>query len=109
MKPDTKVLSAIGLAMRAGKIKSGSFQAEEAIKKNTAALVLIARDASENTKKHFRDLCSYRNIPALELSDKETLGKCIGKEERSALCVTDASFGDMIQKEICKLTEVTNP
>ena len=46
-----KVLSLLGLATRAGKIKSGSFLTEQAVKAGKAYLVLIAGDASENTKK----------------------------------------------------------
>ena len=54
-----KVLSLLGLATRAGKIKSGSFLTEQAVKAGKAYLVLIAGDASENTKKKLSNMCSF--------------------------------------------------
>ena len=51
MKQD-KALAMIGLAQKAGKIVSGEFATEKAVKTGKAALVIVAGDASENTKKH---------------------------------------------------------
>ena len=48
-----KELSLIGLAAKAGKVVSGEFATEKAVKGRTAYLVLIAEDASENTRKKF--------------------------------------------------------
>ena len=50
MKPD-KALSMLGLAARAGRIVSGEFTVEKEVKSGRAYLVLIAEDASENTRK----------------------------------------------------------
>ena len=46
-----KVLSLLGLAFRSGNLVSGEFAAREAVRKKTAALVIVASDASDNTKK----------------------------------------------------------
>ena len=61
MKPD-RALSMVGIAARAGSIASGEFSTEKALKSGKAYLVIVASDASQNTKKHFTDMCSYRNI-----------------------------------------------
>ncbi len=50
MKPD-KILSLVGLATRAGKTASGEFCTEKEVKTGRAALVSVAVDASEKTKK----------------------------------------------------------
>ena len=42
----------IGIAKRAGRVMSGSFQVEQALHKRQALLVIVAEDASDNTKKH---------------------------------------------------------
>ena len=60
MKPD-KILSLVGLATRAGKTASGEFCTEKEVKTGRAALVIVAGDASENTKKKFRDMCESCN------------------------------------------------
>ena len=46
MKQD-KALAMIGLAQKAGKIVSGEFATEKAVKTGKAALVIVAGDASE--------------------------------------------------------------
>ena len=48
-----KVLSLIGLATKAGKTASGEFLTEREVKSGKAALVIVAGDASKNTKKKF--------------------------------------------------------
>lgn len=98
MKPD-KVLGLLSLSMRAGKISSGEFQTEEAIKKGNACLVILAEDSSDNTIKHFTDMCSYRNIPLRLYANKEALGHCIGKEFRASVSVNDKGLADKIISE----------
>ena len=54
MKNNNKVLSLVGLATKAGKIASGEFSTEKSVKTGKGFLVLVAADASENTRKKFR-------------------------------------------------------
>ena len=61
MKPD-KALSMLGLAARAGRIVSGEFTVEKEVKSGRAYLVLIAEDASENTRKKFQNMCEFYEI-----------------------------------------------
>ncbi len=89
-------LSMIGLAAKAGAVKSGALMIESSIKSESACLVIIAGDASLGTVKKIKDMCSYRNVPAVTYSNKEMLGKCIGKEMRSALAVTDENLAKAI-------------
>ena len=46
-------ISLVGLAAKAGKVVSGEFATEKAVKTQKAFLVIIAQDASENTRKKF--------------------------------------------------------
>lgn len=82
----------LSLCQKAGKLLSGEFQCEQAVKSENAKMVIVAKDASTNTKKLFKDKCSYRNIPLYELGSKEQLGKIIGKDQRASLAVTDEKF-----------------
>ena len=45
-----RVLSLVGLATKAGKTASGEFMTESVTKSGKAALVIVAKDASDNTK-----------------------------------------------------------
>ncbi len=91
----------LGLAQRAGKIKSGEFQVEESIKKKKSKLCLLAKDASETAKKHIRDICSYRDIGCMETGlSKDELGHSIGRDERSSVSVEDEGFANHILGKI---------
>ena len=62
MKRDS-VLSLISIAKKAGKIASGEFQTEAAVKSGKAFLVLVSEEASANTAKKFRNMCGFYETP----------------------------------------------
>ena len=99
MKPD-KILSLVGLATRAGKTASGEFCTEKEVKTGRAALVIVAGDASENTKKKFRDMCEFYEVPIYFIADKEELGKYCGKEFRASLAIQDENFAKALLKAL---------
>ena len=101
MKPD-KVLSMIGLATKAGKTVSGELSVENAVKSHKAgkaALVILAEDASDKTKKHFTEMCTYYETHLLIYGTKETLGHSMGKQQRASLAITDSGFAKTIEKQ----------
>ena len=100
-----KVLSLLGLAKRAGKVVSGEFSTEAAVKSAKAYLVVVSEEASENTKKKFSNMCTYYRVPICFYGNKEELGRCIGQEFRASLAVTDLGFSDAIRKKIENLDE----
>lgn len=96
----SKVLSMTGLAVRAGKVVSGEFAVENAIKEGKAWLVIVTEDASHNTKKKFQDKCAFYEVPIVVYGTKETLGHAIGKEMRASLAITDKGFAESILKHL---------
>lgn len=98
-----KVLSLIGLATKAGKIVSGEFSVEKAVKSGKAHLVLVAEDASENTKKMFQNMCEYRNVPLYYYSNKDDLGRAMGKQFRVSIACLDEGFAQSMIKQITTL------
>lgn len=97
---NNRVMSMIGMATKAGKTVSGEFMTEKAVKGGNAALVIIAEDASENTKKKFHNMCTYYKVPYYILGRKEELGHSMGKEIRATLAVTDSGFKNAIEKQL---------
>lgn len=91
-------LSLISLAMKAGKVLSGEFMVEKGLKEGEVVLCIVAKDASDNTKKKFNNMCKYRSIDIIELADKEQLGRIIGKKFRATLGITDDGFKSGILK-----------
>jgi len=100
-----KALSLIGLASRARKVSSGEFSVEKAIKSYNAFLVIIAENASDNTKKKFSDMCSYYETPIIFYSSKDELGHSIGKEYRASLAILDENFAAGIMEKIDSLSK----
>lgn len=100
MIQNSKVLGMLGLAMKSGNIASGEFLTEQAIRSGTAKLVIIAEDASANTKKKFLNSCSYYKIPVAIFGEKDVLGNAIGKEFRASLAVLDQGLASSISKNL---------
>lgn len=96
----TKALSMISLATKAGKTESGEFSTEKAVKTFYAELVIVASDASDNTKKKFKNMCEFYEVPFYVYGDKDSLGHAMGKEFRASLAVTDLGFAKGIIKHI---------
>lgn len=94
-----KVLSMLGLAAKAGKVLSGEFMTEQTVRAGNAYLVIVATDASDNTKKNFHDMCLYYKVPILDYGLKAELGHAIGKEIRASLSVIDEGFAKSIIKK----------
>lgn len=95
-----KTLSLIGLAQKAGKIASGEFLTEKAIKEGTTGLVIVSSEASDNTKKRFKNMCAYRNVPLYFFGSKTELGWAMGKEFRTSLAVLDEGLSKAIEKRL---------
>lgn len=100
MDSKQKLLNLIGLATKAGKTKSGEFSAEQSVKRGRSCLVIVAEDASENTKKMFRDMCKYHHVKFLCFGSKELLGRSCGKEMRASLSVEDPGLAEAIGKQM---------
>ena len=73
-----KVLSLLGLAMRGHNLVSGEFQTVESVKTGSAMLVIIAEDASGNTKKLFKDKYKYYD-------ENDRLTQALKKSYRSSV------------------------
>jgi len=91
-----KLASLLGLAQKARKIVSGEFAVEQAVRSKKAKLLLIAADASENSKKNYRALAAYYQITCHETLSKDQFGAAIGKPPRAALAVIDSGFSHTI-------------
>ncbi len=94
------IYSFLGLMQKSGSITSGNDNVENDLKKGKCVLLIIAEDASENTKKKFLDMANYRKIPFVILGSKIDLGYSIGKSERSVISIRDSGFAKEFLKKI---------
>ncbi len=95
-----RALSLLSIAAKAGKVVSGGFMCENAIKDGTASLVIIAEDASGNTRKKFTDKTTFYNIPCVIAGTSEVLGRKIGKQNRMVVAVTDEGLAKQIANKL---------
>ena len=100
MEDRRKVFNLIGLATKAGKVASGEFSTEKAVKDGTACLVIVSEEASDNTRKMFQNMCTYYKVPIYFFGKKEELGHAMGKEMRASLALLDAGFSKALVKQM---------
>lgn len=99
-----RLLGMLGLAKRAGKLVSGTERVAESIRNHAPVieLVLIAENASANSRKRVENCCTYygavlKTIPA----STEELAHSIGNGGAvSAVGITDKSFTAAVVKII---------
>lgn len=91
-----RILNMLGIARKAGKICSGEFLAEDAVRNGKACLVIIANDAAKNSRKAISDACTYYKVPFEFYGTKETLGHAMGYELRAVAAITDQGIADKI-------------
>lgn len=94
----------LGLATKARQLVSGDVGVDNAVKSGKAKLLIIAEDASENTKKNYRNMACYYNVPLYEGLPKVDLGLAIGKASRVAIAILDEGFSKSILKTISEDT-----
>ena len=91
-----RVLNMLSIGKKAGKICSGGFQTEEAIRNGKARLVIVSADASANTSKSLKDITTYYKVPLVVYGTKESLGHAIGCEARASVTVLDEGISNKI-------------
>lgn len=101
MNPELKkVFNLIGIATKSNNIVSGEFSTEKAVKEKKAVLVIVAEDASDNTKKLFTNMCAFYKVPICFCGLKTELGHAMGKEFRASLALLDKGLADAIDKQL---------
>jgi ribosomal protein L7Ae-like RNA K-turn-binding protein len=101
LSPESKkAFNLIGIATKAHHTVSGEFSTEKAVKENKAGLVIVAEDASDNTKKMFTNMCIYYKVPIYFFGEKNELGHAMGKEFRASLAVLDKGLANAIEEQL---------
>ena len=89
---EDKLHSMMGLATRAGKLAHGDSAVQEAVLKGRARLVIIAGNCGESTAEKIRRLCEEKNVLCTVFSDKESIGKAVGRDEKAVVAFTEEGF-----------------
>lgn len=103
-----KIFSFLGLIQRSGNLVTGEDTCASYIKKNAVKLVIVANDASDNTKKKFYDMTSHRNIKFVIYGDRESLSLAVGKVNRTVYAVSDKGFANKLHSLIKEANDCLN-
>ncbi len=105
---EAKAMRLLGLAARAGRVTAGVPLICTALQKGANGkqplLVLLAADASENTKKRITDKTAYYRVPLYAVTvDCATLATLVGKRDGAVAAVGISEPG--LAREIAGLLE----
>ncbi|GAB6170124.1 50S ribosomal protein L7ae-like protein [Clostridium carnis] len=88
----TKFFNFLGLIKRSGNIIEGYSKCNEQRNRIPLFLFIISNDASDSTKRKFKNHCNERNIQIIEDFSKEDLGYPIGREEVKIIAISDENM-----------------
>lgn len=102
---ELKLKNLLGLSQRAKLLVSGNFSVHEALKANRVKMLLVVEDASKRTVEEYKKISAEKNLPMYVVLDKESLGQCLGKGERTVAAILDEGFKKSIEKIILQTSE----
>ena len=103
----SKILSSLGLCVRAGKAVFGVPMICDALRrggKEKPVAVFEASDTSDNTHKRINDKCGFYNVRIYRLQiDGATLARALGKTASlGAVAVTDENLAKLVNKSLAE-------
>ncbi len=102
-----KAFEAIELANTTGKIRKGTNEVTKAIERQTAKLVVVAKDVTPpEIVMHIPLLAKDRNVPVVEVDSKEELGAAAGlRVPTASVAIVDEGEGSKELKQVIKNLE----
>lgn len=99
-----KALTYVGLSKKAGYLAVGTEFVRDAVRQGKALTVVLALDASENSKKRVKDSCAFygKEMP-IEFCTSEQLAHAVGKKGAvSAVAICDRGLSKALTEAINK-------
>lgn len=101
-----KALNYLGLMRKANAVQIGETDTGAAARAQTAKLVLIASDASDNARSRAKGFVYGRNIPMIiSPFTKEEISEHVGKPGCSMAAITDIGFADAFMKTLVQISD----
>ena len=91
-----RIYSLLGIAQKAGKVSAGDM-AQQSVKDRKARLLVIASDASGNTRDKLTRMAENAGVPWVLYGTMEDLGHAVGKSDRACLSVRDTGFAKSLR------------
>ena len=93
-----QLLTALGLAARAGRLLVGLAAVERAVRRGEARAVVIPSDAPDHVARKLTPLLRNGSLLHKLVVDGNRLGRAVGRDRVLALAVTDDSLGRRVRE-----------
>lgn len=104
---EARVTGLLGVARKAGRVRSGATQVEEALSRERLALLIVAGDAEPATVEAFATRAAAVGTPVTRFGTKDSLGRAIGQEHRAVVGIADPGLAGKIREDLGKLYRLT--
>ena len=94
----TRLLRLVGLGARSRGVVIGVEQCKVAVLKNKVAFVVVALDASENTRKKIIPLLNARRIRFVEVPSATELGGVVGRQATACVGIVDRQLAKGVRE-----------
>lgn len=91
-------MAILGLCMKAGKLAYGSDMCEEKVKYKQVSLLIIAEDASANTKEKFSRIAEQNHIKIYFYGTIDELSHQVGKNNKAVYGIMDQNFAKKLNQ-----------
>lgn len=103
---EERILGLVGMARKAGTVVTGGNMVLAALgQAGQLALVLLAEDISSGVGNKIAGKADVVGVPVYKLFDKTTLGRVLGKDERSSVGLKDGALAEAISAELLRQKE----
>ncbi|MDY2960638.1 MAG: L7Ae/L30e/S12e/Gadd45 family ribosomal protein [Hornefia sp.] len=99
----SKLSGYLGFAAKSRGLQTGYNTNLLLIEKRRVKLLIVAEDASQNTKKKMTQKCKANETEYRIFGTKEDLSKITGRYESSTFAITDDNFSKVIKDEIDRI------
>lgn len=93
-----KFISFLGIAKKAGKCIEGYNKCEESLRNNKCALIIVSKEASQNTREKFERMTNTRNIPIIIGCSGEDLSCILGRDKINIIGIVDTSMATKLSQ-----------
>lgn len=102
-----RILNLLGMARKSGNVISGSSLVMETLSSRSGlALVLVASDVSAAIGEKVAAKSAAAGVPCFSLFDKETLGRILGKGERSVIAFKQGLLAESVKIELSRYENI---
>jgi predicted RNA-binding protein YlxR (DUF448 family) len=103
---EQKIVNLLGMARKSGVLISGSSMVLDGLTSRQLVVVVLAGDVSEGIGNKVAGSAAAKGVPCCRLLDKESLGKMLGKEERSVLALKHGALAKFVKAEMFRYKQI---